>query len=522
MPQNWWEAFPEVSPSTAARLYPLPGPSGIMPGPALGLRSDPLYGAPRLGPVSGGGFDPSSLAGAPMLGQFPGSSPDQAPPIGYPQLPIAGGQAGPLSNRRLAVQQAAAAIRNGADPRAVRARLNQVGADDPGFDPSDLFSDLLPGIGQAPGLMSPPQGPQPDAFSGDLPPFARDSVPGDYGASGLAGGMAAQMTASSDPGNLQPPRGLVGSDGATYDRTSSFPGLQSGLDPRSYAAAYPQNPSDTLPANQLGLSFNGNGYIPASSVSDAQMRQPGDGFLNHMRAVVDSLPPDPATRAQPLPPEHALSGPPARLGSDGAIVVTGPPQADRPTPHHAGQSSTTLQDLGRALTSREGNYESYNSGTLHYRVIHSFTNRPPGTVTGRTINEILRSQSLPPTDPRRMFAVGRYQIIGPTLRLAVRAMHLTGNERFTPELQDRIFAEYLLPHTPGLANFIFHGRGSVEDAQYAAARRWASIAVPQGRLTYHRRRSNGHMTFFDNTGHANRASESATNALITYLSNLRR
>ena len=153
MPQNWWEAFPEVMPSPAARLYPLPGPSGIMPGPALGLRSDPLYGAPRLGPVSGGGFDPSSLAGAPMLGQFAGGSPDQALPIDYPQPPLAGDQGDPLSDRRLAVQQAAAAIRDGADPRAVRARLNQVGTDNPGFDPLDLFSDLLPGGQPGPGMM---------------------------------------------------------------------------------------------------------------------------------------------------------------------------------------------------------------------------------------------------------------------------------------------------------------------------------------------------------------------------------
>jgi muramidase (phage lysozyme) len=145
MPQNWWEAFPEISPSPAARPYPLPGPGGIMPGPALGLRPDPLCGAPRLGQASVGGFDPSSLAGAPMLGQFPGSSPDQALPIGSPQPPFAGGQAGPLSDRRLVVQQAAAAIRDGADPRAVRARLNQVGMDNPDFDPSDVFSDLLPG-----------------------------------------------------------------------------------------------------------------------------------------------------------------------------------------------------------------------------------------------------------------------------------------------------------------------------------------------------------------------------------------
>jgi hypothetical protein len=61
----------------------------------------------------------------------------------------------------------------------------------------------------------------------------------------------------------------------------------------------------------------------------------------------------------------------------------------------------------------------------------------------------------------------------------------------------------------------------VDDAQYAAARRWASIGVPQGRLTKQRRISNGYMTFFDDTGPANRASRSATDAMRAYLMNLR-
>ena len=351
MPQNLWDIYSQML-SSPAGPYPPQGPGGIMPGPAFGLGPDPLYGAPRLGQVPGGGFDPSSLAGAPMLDQVPGSAPDQAPPIGYPPPPLAGDQGGPPSDRRLAVQQAAAAIRDGADPRAVRARLNQVGADSPDFDPSDLFSDLVPGGQQGRGMMNWPQGPQADPLSGGQLPFARDFMRGRYDTSGLAGGVAAQMATSPDPGNFQPPQELIGPDGGSFDPTSSFAGLQSGLDPGSYAAAYPQTPSDTLPANQLGAGFNGNGYTPIGSASDAQVRQPGDGFLDHMRTVVDSLPPDPVDRAQPLPPEHAPSGPPARFGSDGAIVVTGPRLADHQPPrqrpaHQLGSLSMSFETGGR-------------------------------------------------------------------------------------------------------------------------------------------------------------------------------
>ena len=101
-------------------------------------------------------------------------------------------------------------------------------------------------------------------------------------------------------------------------------------------------------------------------------------------------------------------------------------------------------------------------------------------------------------------------------------MHLTGNERLTPELQDRIFAEFLVP--PALRNFVLHGIGSVDDAQYAASRVWASIAVPRGRLTKLRRISNGdgNMTYFDDTGPANHANPSATNAFRSYLMSLQR
>jgi hypothetical protein len=352
MPQNWWEKFPQVMPSPAAGPYPLPAPGGVVPGPGpgMGLGSDPLYGAPLLGQDPVGPFDPSYFSGGPAgAGQFPGSSADQAMSFGYPQPPLAGDQAGTLSDRKLAVQQAAAAIQGGADPRAVRARLNQLGTGRPDIDPLDPFSDLLPGGQQGSG--NPPQGPQPDALSSGQPPFARDSMLGGYDSSGITGSAVAQMATSPDPSNFQPPQRLIGPGGGGLDRTSSFAGLQSGLDPGSYAAAYAQNPSGTLPANQLGIGFNGTGYSPAGSVSDIQA-QPGDDFVNHMRAVVDSLPPDPAGRDQPLPPEHPLSGPPAHFGSDEAIVVTRPRLADRHPPgqraaHQLGSLSMTFETGGR-------------------------------------------------------------------------------------------------------------------------------------------------------------------------------
>ena len=183
--QNWWNQYPEVVPSPADGLYKLPGPGGMVPGSGMGFGPDVLSGAPRLGQASAGGIDPSYLAGAPMLGQFPGSSPVQAPPIGYPQ-PLAGDQNGALSDPKLAVQQAAAAIRDGADPRAVRARLSQVGTDNAGFDTSDLFADLVPGGPQGSGAMGPSGPAQPALFPGAQPTFGRDPL---WGRDDLDGGV---------------------------------------------------------------------------------------------------------------------------------------------------------------------------------------------------------------------------------------------------------------------------------------------------------------------------------------------
>jgi hypothetical protein len=172
----------------------------------------------------------------------------------------------------------------------------------------------------------------------------------------------------------------------------------------------------------------------------------------------------------------------------------------------------------------EGNYESYNTGTRRVpggRVGHSFQNPPSGTVTGRTINEILSTSPLPGTDRRRLFAVGRYQITQDTLRDAVSAMGLTGDERMSRELQDRILTEFLVPRTRALSRFISEGKGTVEDAQYAAAQRWASFAVPAGRRTESGRVSDGTTTFYDRRA-ANRANPRATSALRAYLMSLHR
>jgi hypothetical protein len=186
--------------------------------------------------------------------------------------------------------------------------------------------------------------------------------------------------------------------------------------------------------------------------------------------------------------------------------------------------SGNFQQLAQILGTGEGNYESYNTGTYHVpggRVGHSFLNQAPGTVAGRTINQILSTSSLPGTNPNRVFAVGAYQITLPTLRGAVSTMGLTGEELLNLQLQDQIFSNYPVP-TAGngaLGDFINNGVGTVDQAQLAAAHQWASVAVPAGYRTQNGAISNGSMTYYGDP--ANRANISETQALRAFLGGLR-
>jgi murein DD-endopeptidase MepM/ murein hydrolase activator NlpD len=179
--------------------------------------------------------------------------------------------------------------------------------------------------------------------------------------------------------------------------------------------------------------------------------------------------------------------------------------------------------VGDIISHGEGKYESYNAGTMHGKVKISRLNPPSGTVTNKTINEIIASGNLPATDPNRIFASGKYQKIIPTLKLAKAAMGLTGNERYTPEMQERVFREFLVGKAGGgkLNAFIDSGTGSVDRAQYAAAKEWASIAVPAGmNIAGHKDKqgvydpgpiSNGRMSYYESK--ANHANMDSTNQL---------
>jgi peptidoglycan hydrolase-like protein with peptidoglycan-binding domain len=141
--------------------------------------------------------------------------------------------------------------------------------------------------------------------------------------------------------------------------------------------------------------------------------------------------------------------------------------------------------LSNLIGSGEGGYNSFNRGVA-------------GDSGGReidfsqmTVGEVMRRQDLPRNDPQRLFAVGKFQMIPGTMAEAVRALDIDRNTRFTPELQERMFHDYLIDEKrPAVRAFITapEGQGTPalqQRAQIALAQEFASVADPRTGRSYY-------------------------------------
>jgi muramidase (phage lysozyme) len=131
--------------------------------------------------------------------------------------------------------------------------------------------------------------------------------------------------------------------------------------------------------------------------------------------------------------------------------------------------------FGGLIARGEGGYSSVNRGAAGgYRA---------GTedLASKTVGEVMADQAA-----GRYNAAGRYQIIAPTLKTAAASMGLKGDEKFTPELQDRIFGEYLAgAKRPAIADYLSGRSNDLAAAQLAAAQEWASVADPRTGASYY-------------------------------------
>jgi hypothetical protein len=203
---------------------------------------------------------------------------------------------------------------------------------------------------------------------------------------------------------------------------------------------------------------------------------------------------NPVRRFLGLPTKEAPAGapaPPAPAGAPRASTplpvtpasLTMPAPAGAPSPAVAPSPAAGAPPaaLASLLASGEsgGDYNIYNRGSATHGAGHA-------DFSQMTVGELTRRQSLPAHDPNRIFAFGKYQVIPATMREAVKALNLDPSQKITPELQEKIFNDYLISKKrPQIGKYI---RGESDDlvaAQLAAAREWASVADPRtGRSVY--------------------------------------
>ena len=176
--------------------------------------------------------------------------------------------------------------------------------------------------------------------------------------------------------------------------------------------------------------------------------------------------PDQPTPTQPAPAEQNPAQPPRGPGVSGGPTDFGP-----------------SNPLGTLISSGEGGYGSYNRGRA------GDANGAEIDFSQMTVGEVMRRQDLPRNDPDRLFAVGKYQMIPGTFEEGVNALGIDRNARLTPELQERMFADYLIDEKrPQVRAYITgetSGAQGLEGAQLALAREFASVADPRtGRSVY--------------------------------------
>ena len=132
--------------------------------------------------------------------------------------------------------------------------------------------------------------------------------------------------------------------------------------------------------------------------------------------------------------------------------------------------------LGPLIARGEGGYNTVNLGQAG-----GYADRTLD-LTHKTLSQVIAEQ-----EAFKYNAAGRYQIIRGELRAGMEQLHLTGNELFNEETQDRLFEGYLLSarKRPALNAFLHGQTNNVVAANMDAAREFASVARPDTGQSYY-------------------------------------
>lgn len=140
-------------------------------------------------------------------------------------------------------------------------------------------------------------------------------------------------------------------------------------------------------------------------------------------------------------------------------------------------SNQPLRDLIHRGESQHRGYNDYNGGTYTGSDGRQHIRESSQSIdfSRMTLGEVQARQHR-----GELFAVGLYQVIPGTMDAAVASLDLDPKQRFTPELQDRIFSEYLVTDKrPEVRDYVTGKPGaSLHAAEVAMSLEWASFGDP--------------------------------------------
>lgn len=136
-----------------------------------------------------------------------------------------------------------------------------------------------------------------------------------------------------------------------------------------------------------------------------------------------------------------------------------------------------LKPLADLLATGEGDYDSVNRGWAG-DTPQGIKGLTGSSFSSYTVQEVLNMQA------RSIYAVGRYQFIPSTLRFAVDSSSVSTQDKFTPEVQDRLMAALILYKRPLIITYLQSNHDNLDAALKELAREWASVEYSNGYSYY--------------------------------------
>ena len=197
-------------------------------------------------------------------------------------------------------------------------------------------------------------------------------------------------------------------------------------------------------------------------------KKAGEDFFNWAKSMVSKETAGKAvaaaTGSAPAQASTRPSAPAAKPSAPAGSAATAP-SASGPAVNELGRFAQSA--YGQLLAKGEGSrygYDAYNAGTKgtpikinskgekYQSVVHggSYKAATGRAITDMTIGEILSAGQGTGMDKARIYVAGKYQFATETLRGLVKAEGIPLSTKFTPEVQDMLFAAHLKRRAPSV------------------------------------------------------------------------